>query len=417
MKIAIVLFSLTFWNILALAQQPFVANMDENKVGNFTLPNPLQKPDGSIIKNKKDWEKHRGYWLAQFQQTMYGKMPNKKLKQSSQLVSRTEILGGKAIQYIWTITFEGKHSVSVLGVLPNKSAKVPVFLGLNFCGNQTTSTDNRIPIFEKYVVCNEASQFKNNLGQAESRGAQASRWQFEKLIDAGYGSITVACGDFEEDLPTGYQNGIRTTLADQLGLKAEEWSGIGAWAWGLICMVDFLETIPQVDAKKIILHGHSRLGKAALWAAANDQRFAAIISNESGEGGAALTRRNYGENLWRITNSFPHWFLDSYKNYAYKENALPFDQHILLSLLAPRPLYVASAMGDQWSDPRGEFLGAQQTEAVYQLYRKPGLGTVAFPGLNTPVGKQVRYHIREGKHDMTLYDWEQYINFARELVK
>jgi len=417
MKTICLLFCLIGVVIMAGAQQPFVANMDESKVGKFTLPNPLQRPDGSIIQHKKDWEKHRAYWLAQFQQLMYGKMPSNKLKQTSQLISRTEIFGGKAIQYIWTITFAEKHTVTVLGVMPNKPGKVPVFLGLNFCGNQTTSTESNIPVSEKYVVCNEAPSFKSNVAQAASRGTWASLWQFEKVIAAGYGSITVACADFEEDLPSGYQNGIRTTLADQLGMKAEEWSALGAWAWGLSRLVDFLETVPQVNAKKIIVHGHSRLGKAALWAAANDQRFAAVISNESGEGGAALSRRNYGENLWRITNSFPHWFLNSYKKFAYKENELPFDQHILLSLLAPRPLYVASAMGDQWSDPRGEFLSAQNTASVYQLYGKTGLGSLAFPGLNSPIGKQVRYHIREGIHDMTAYDWEQYVKFVRELVK
>jgi hypothetical protein len=417
MKTICLLFCLIGVVIVAGAQQPFVANMDESKVGEFTLPNPLQLPNGSIIHHKKDWEKHRAYWLAQFQQFMYGKMPSNKLKQTSQLISRTEIFGGKAIQYIWTITFAEKHTVTVLGVMPNKRGKVPVFLGLNFCGNQTTSTESSIPVSEKYVVCNEAPSFKNNVAQAASRGTWASLWQFEKVIAAGYGSITVACADFEEDLPSGYQNGIRTTLADQLELKAEEWSALGAWAWGLSRLVDFLETVPQVNAKKIIVHGHSRLGKAALWAAANDQRFAAVISNESGEGGAALSRRNYGENLWRITNSFPHWFLNSYKNFAYKENELPLDQHILLSLLAPRPLYVASAMGDQWSDPKGEFLSAQNTASVYQLYGKTGLESLAFPGLNSPIGKQVRYHIREGIHDMTAYDWEQYVKFVRELVQ
>ena len=147
MKTALLVISLSLWGILSMAQQPFVANMDESKVGNYTLPNPLQKPDGSIVKNKKDWEKQRLYWLDQFQKVMYGKMPSKKLPQSSQLVSRTEIMGGKAIQYIWTLTFAGKHSVTVLGVLPNKAGKVPVFLGLNFCGNQTTSTEPSTPLF------------------------------------------------------------------------------------------------------------------------------------------------------------------------------------------------------------------------------------------------------------------------------
>ena len=206
-------------------------------------------------------------------------------------------------------------------------------------------------------------------------------------------------------------------LAAELGLSPEEWSANGAWAWGLHRTVDFLEKLPQIDSKQIILHGHSRLGKAALWAGATDTRFAAIISNESGEGGAAITRRNYGETLWRITNNFPHWFLDSYKNYAYKENDLPFDSHILLSLLAPRPLYVASAVGDQWSDPKGEFMGAQLTEPVYALFGKKGIAGLEFPALNSPVGGHIRYHIREGNHDINSYDWDQYLKFAKQEVK
>lgn len=408
---------LLFLSFANAAQQPFVANMDESKVGEISLPNPLVLPNGVTIKTQSDWEKNRSYWLSQFQNVMYGKMPIKKVKQSYQLLSKTESMNGKAIQYIWKITFEDKYSVIVLGVLPKTNKKVPVFLGLNFCGNQTTSSDSNIPVFEKYVVCNEKGAYENHLSQPASRGTWASKWQFEKLIEAGYGSITVACGDFEEDKVDGFKTGIRTILADKLGLKAEEWSANGAWAWGLSRTVDFLEKIPEVNAKKIILHGHSRLGKAAVWAGANDRRFAAVILNESGEGGAAITRRNYGENLWRITNSFPHWFLSSYKNYAYKENELPFDQHILLSLIAPRPLYVASAMGDQWSDPKGEFLSAKNAEVVYDLYGKTGLGTNDAPALNTPIGNQIRYHIREGNHDITAYDWEQYIIFANQLIK
>ena len=367
------LFTLLLVSTFALAQEPFVANYDENKVGNFTLPNPLVRPDGSLVRNSKDWEKQRKYWLEAYQRVMFGKMPQNKIKQTSQLISKTEIMNGKAIQYIWELTFAGKYKVSVLGVLPNTDKKSAVFLGLNFCGNQTTSFEKNIPISSRYVVCNGTNGYKNHVGEEGSRGNWEGRWQFEKVIDAGLGSITVSCADFEEDFEEGYKNGVRTLLAKELGLNADQWSANGAWAWGLSRVLDFLETQKMVDAKKVILHGHSRLGKAALWAGATDQRFAAIISNESGEGGAAIARRNYGENLWRITNSFPHWFYKDYKNYAYKENELPFDSPVLLSLLAPRPLYVSSAVGDQWSDPLGEFLGAQNTEEVYQLYHKEGL--------------------------------------------
>jgi len=348
---------------------------------------------------------------------MFGKMPIKKISQSFQLISKKEIMNGKAIQYNWKVTLAGKYDFSVLGILPKTNKKVPVFLGLNFCGNQTCSPDEDIPVFTKYTVCDEKGVIKYQASAPVKRGTWSSRWQFEKVVEAGYGSITVACGDFEEDLPEGYKNGVRTLLAKELGIKPEEWSANGAWAWGLHRTVDFLEKIPEINSKQIILHGHSRLGKAALWAGVTDTRFAGIISNESGEGGAAITRRNYGETLWRITNNFPHWFLNSYKNYADKENELPFDSHILLSLLAPRPLYVSSAVGDQWSDPKGEFLGAQLAEPVYALFGKKGIAGMEFPALNSPIGTSIRYHIREGNHDINAYDWDQYLKFAREEVR
>lgn len=342
-------------------QKPFVANYDESKVGQFTLPDPLQI-GSKQISSQADWEKNRATWLTLFADHMYGQMPKKSIKQSNTLISQKEILGGKAIQSIWKMDFAGKVQATVVVILPKSSKKVPVFMGLNFCGNQTISTDEGIPVFDKYVVCNNEPKFIKNISQAASRGEWASRWQIEKVIDAGFGTITAACGDFEEDFATGYKNGVRTKLASELGLKPEAWTANGAWAWGLSRMLDLAQSIKEIDGKKVILHGHSRLGKAALWSGANDRRFAAIISNESGEGGAALSRRIYGETIWRITNSFPHWFIPTYATYADRENELPFDQHILLSLMAPRPVYVASAFGDQWSDPKGEFLSAKEME-------------------------------------------------------
>ena len=293
---------------------------------------------------------------------------------------------------------------------------VPVFTGYNFTGNHTIMPDTGILLSTSWMPPN-AKAVKNNKATDSSRGSDTSQWQLREILSHGYGLAVAYYGDIEPDNPDGWKTGIRTTLSSTLNIKPEEWSAIGAWAWGLGRVMDYLQQDKGVDGKRIALIGHSRLGKAALWAGASDQRFAIIISNESGEGGAALSKRWYGETVGIINQKFPHWFAANYKKYSDNTAALPVDQHMLLALMAPRPLYVASAEGDQWSDPKGEFLSAKQAGAVYALFNKTGINADSMPGLQQPVGETIRYHIRAGRHDVTMYDWQQYLGFADKYWK
>ncbi|MDO1447598.1 acetylxylan esterase [Rhodocytophaga aerolata] len=403
--------------------QTFQPNYEEANVGNYRLPEVLQTDKGKKITTSRKWEKSmRPKILAKFAEHVYGKFPGRTKDMHFTINSvDSTALGGKATRKQVTIFFTkaaDSPSMDVLLYLPNQVKEpVPVFIGLNFYGNHSIQTDPGIQLSERWMNNNEPYKVVNNRATEGSRGAQASRWPVEEILARGYGLATAYYGDLEPDHTEGWKTGIRTTLQEELTIKPEEWGAISAWAWGLSRIMDYLETDKQVNAKQVAITGHSRIGKAALWAAANDQRFAMVISNDSGEGGTALARRNYGETLERINTSFPHWFVSKYKEYNTNVDQLPVDQHMLLALMAPRPLYVASAEDDQWADPRGEFLSAKHAEPVYELYGKKGLGTEQMPAIEQPVGEYIRYHIRTGKHDITLYDWQQFLTFADKHFK
>jgi hypothetical protein len=196
--------------------------------------------------------------------------------------------------------------------------------------------------------------------------------------------------------------------------EKNEWGSIAAWAWGLSRAMDYFETDTDIDATNVIVFGHSRLGKTTLWAGATDERFAAAISNNSGRGGASLTKRQFGETVYRINNRFPYWFCKNFHQYNFNEDSLLADQRELIALIAPRPVYIASAETDYWSDQRGEFLAAFYATPVYKMYGKLGIPSDLMPALNQPIQNTVAYHIRTGEHDVTDYDWEQYIKWAKE---
>lgn len=405
--------SLVFMGTALFSQAQNGANQDEALVGKLVLPDLLTTENGKPITSAREWERERRpVILKLFADHVYGRMPGAPKGIWFQTVSTdANALQGKATRKEIVIHFtkeENGPSMRVLLYLPNHNkGKVPVLIGLNFQGNHTVQPDPNITI--------TASWKAQHVGETNiERGSQERRWPAPEIIEQGFGLATAWYQDLEVDNPQGWKTGIRTTLQQELGIKPEAWGAIGAWGWGLSRMMDYLQTDPRVDVKKVVITGHSRLGKAALWAAANDQRFAVVVSNNSGEGGAALARRNFGETVERINTSFPHWFVERYKSYNRAVETLPVDQHMLLALMAPRPLYVASASEDLWADPKGEFLSAQEAGKVYGLYKLEGIGNVSMPPVNTPVGKTVRYHLREGNHDMLPYDWQQYVNFAKE---
>jgi hypothetical protein len=389
------------------------------------LPDPLVANDGTKITTAAGWrEKRRAELIELFTREMYGRNPGRPEKMAFEVFDRDEAaLGGKATRLQIAIYPGGKPGprMDLLVYVPNGAkGPVPAILGLNFWGNHAIHKDSGIRLTESWVESRtsyaDLTGVRNHKATDATRGVNASHWPVEEILSRGYALATMYREDVAADHEPYFASGVHP-LFPELQQGDNNFGTIGAWAWSLSRALDALEKESRIDSKRVAVFGFSRLGKAALWAGASDERFAMVLSNESGAGGAKLFRRGVGENIERLTSVFPHWYARNFKEYAGKDTELPFDQHLVISLVAPRPLYVGSAKEDTYADAEGEFASAKAAEPVYRLLGAEGLPADAWPPIGTSVQGGIGYHVRPGKHDVLPFDWQQYLAFADKHLK
>jgi hypothetical protein len=354
------------------------------------LPDPLKKQDGAVISTKEEWESTlRPETLKLFQENIYGVTPiGKPADFKSTVVKETkDAFEGKATVKQVELTFttpKGPRTIRPIVVLPNHVEKpVAAFLLIVNRKPELLDPDNPNEFFPS-----------------------------REIIARGYAAVGFHFGDVDIDKKDGYAEGVRSQY-DPETPSPNAWGSIAAWAWGASRVLDHLETEPRIDAKRVAVVGHSRGGKTALWAGASDPRFALVISNNSGSTGAAIARDKKGETIKDINRNFPHWFCANYKKFDDKEAELPVDQHQLISLIAPRPAYVTSATSDDWADPVSEFRSCVEASPVYRLYGLETVKTSGFPAPETTLHEgHVGYHLRTGAHNLMLFDWKNFMDFA-----
>jgi hypothetical protein len=377
------------------AEQQPKFNYDEARVGTYTLPDPLAGKDG-VVRTRDAWQQRRLDIRELFREHVYGRSPGKPERLRFDVVEENPraLSGAATLRRVAIISTQDdrEHRFDLTVFLPNaRRNPAPLFLLLN--NRPASNTD-------------------------PTRQQKSGFWPVEDLIARGYGIAALQVGELAPDDKERFRDGvIRLFEGTASGPRPPNaWGALAAWAWGASRAMDYFAADARIDAAHVAVVGHSRGGKAALWAGAEDERFALVVSNESGEGGAALSRRPFGETLARITESFPHWFAQNYASYAARVETLPVDQHMLVALIAPRAVYVASADEDLWSDPRGEFLSLAHASPVFALWGDPPIRVDQMPALEHPlvIGRR-GYHVRRGIHNLLPYDWARFADFSDTL--
>lgn len=378
-------------------ETPRPANYREDKVAPYQLPDPLVTSAGKKIENGLDWRAHRPELLRLFEENVYGKAPPAPPKPVYRVLETSPAEGGAVRKTVEIAVAADRDAPRwpVVFYLPPGGKPAPVFIGMHLFDTQSPKPNPGKPLDDPGVAKNSMPGDK----------------LLSVILARGYAIATLNAKDIAPDSAQHYADGVIGWYAKGRPRAADDWGAIGAWAWALARTLEYCQTDPAIDSSRVIAIGHSRMGKTALWAAAKDERFAMAISNNSGCGGAALSKRVYGETVALINNRFPHWFCENFRKYNDRESDLPVDQHQLIALIAPRPVYVASADKDAWADPLGEFLAARAADPVYRLWGHAGLPSES-PPLNVSVGDRIGYHRRVGGHALTDFDWMQYLNFT-----
>jgi len=391
-------------------------NYDEAKVGEYTLPDPLTLNNGKKVKDAKTWwTKRRPEIVKIFETEQYGRAPRRPADEAFDVTEKgTPALDGKAIRRQVTISFSKDPTwpkIHLLIYLPAGAHKpVPMFFTINFGAIQNAVDDPGITPEEVWDP-------RTNTKVMPPKGRGFGRIDVVPLLDAGFGVATFYYGDVDPDSLSGFANGIRARYlkAGETQRAPDDWGSIAAWAWGMSRVEDYFESDPTIDAKRVAIHGVSRLGKTVMWAGARDQRFATVIASCSGKGGAALSHRDYGETIAHLTapTRYPYQFAENYAKWAGFPDKAPMDANMLVALIAPRPLLLQTGSADYWSDPKGEFLAEVAAGPVYRLLGKDPLDTDVWPAPKAPILHDLAYSMHEGPHGMVPSDWDIYIQFLK----
>jgi hypothetical protein len=397
-------------------------NYDESQVGDYkaTLPDPLVMSDGKKVTTARQWyNKRRPEILRLFEEHQYGKWPAKK-PELRYTVEEDLGFEGTAIRKQVTVFFSPNDDgpkVDVLIYIPrNANAPVPLLLNLSFSANNITVND---PGIKPGTVWDARSKTRSVATDGARFGSRMNDY-IKAFLAEGFGFATLNYTDIDPDFLGGVTLGVRGLYLKpgQTEPAPDEWGSISAWAWGVSRVIDYFEKDPSINAKRIAITGASRLGKTVMWTGAREPRVAMVLASCSGEGGAAISRRNYGETVAHLTEGtrFPYQFAANYGKYGADVTKLPVDAHLLVALIAPRPLLLQTGTTDNWSDPKGEFFAAVEAGKVYRLLGKDDLGTTELPAPDQPVFHTLGYFMHEGGHGTVPLDWEVYLEFMKRYL-